>query len=213
LVVVASFPRSGTHLLIDLILNNFPAYRRRPLYVNLDEYLREGMDVEELIRAGGYVLKTHYPEATFSASNAEAYERIFAEAIILKPSRGDQAIFASFRGMVGPKRQATLEADLLAFRDYWGQKVLQRFHFDSLVDPAQTRVIVEELEKILGCPRAARLCPPPNKRSRYTVYFRKLATRLLGNRLAQVNTTVGFRRSPNTESLAETRPDTVAIKP
>ena len=31
-LVVATFPRCGTHLLIDLILNNFSLYRQNPLY-------------------------------------------------------------------------------------------------------------------------------------------------------------------------------------
>ena len=90
LIVVTSFPRSGTHILIDLILNNFTPYRRNPLYVDLDRYIHEGLDVEDLIQKGGYVVKTHYPEPTFSATKRSDYEKIFSNAIILQPDRNPQ---------------------------------------------------------------------------------------------------------------------------
>lgn len=39
-IVVATTMRACAHVMIDLLLNNLPAYRFRPLYVNRDRYLR-----------------------------------------------------------------------------------------------------------------------------------------------------------------------------
>ena len=40
-IVVATPKRSGTHVLIDILLNNLPAYRRRPLYVEPRQVLAQ----------------------------------------------------------------------------------------------------------------------------------------------------------------------------
>ncbi len=200
LVVVSSFPRSGTHVLIDLILNNFPAYRRKPLYVNLDQYIGAGMDVEELIRIGGYVVKTHFPESTFSSSNRSEYEKVFAKAVILKPMRQDSDIFLSFQSMDSAARLESLERELMGFRNYWQEKDPIRFSFESLIDPDKTGEILAKLQEVLKCPRSKTIVFPPNKNHRIRVYFRKWATRILGNKLGEVNTTVGFRRTSAKET-------------
>jgi hypothetical protein len=197
LVVVAAFPRSGTHVLIDLLLNNFPDYRRRPLYVNLDEYITQGRDVDELIRVGGYIVKTHYPEPTFSARNAAAYEKVFANAVLLKTTRPGPAIFESFQTMVEKRRRITLEGDLETYRSYWAEKHPAKFLFDSLIDPERTEEILDHVQKLVGVPRAKVTTPPPPKSQRYRIYVRKLLTRLLGCRLRRVNTTIGFHLSPS----------------
>ena len=48
--------RSGTHLLIDLILNNFAALRTSPLYIDADRFLRESGSSKELLFQIGYTL-------------------------------------------------------------------------------------------------------------------------------------------------------------
>lgn len=195
LVVVASFPRSGTHLLIDLILNNFARYRRAPLYVNLDEYILQGWDVDDLIRKGGYLVKTHFPEPNFAGTNREAYEKVFANAILLAPRRDEQEIFRSYQQMHDAKRKENVEVDHAAFWEYWGTKHANIYPFELLIDPAQTLDIVLDLEARLGLNRNPQLIGPPNKSRRLAIYCRKLATRVLGNWLTVVNTTVGFGRT------------------
>ena len=194
LVVVAAFPRSGTHVLIDLILNNFPAYRRVPLYVNLDEYLLQGLDVDDLIQKGGYVVKTHYPEKHFCSDNHEAYEKVFANAAIFVPIRSERDIFCSFQKMVDSKRKEHLVEDHAAFWEFWSKKAVHTFLFACLITPEKAVPILDEIQSHLGLQRAKRAIGPPDKRHRLKVYLRKLATRIFGNRLRIVNTTVGFNR-------------------
>jgi hypothetical protein len=195
LVVVASFPRSGTHLLIDLILNNFPAYRREPLYVNLDEYIRQGLDVEELIRIGGYVVKTHYPESTFSVDNHAAYQRVFDNALVLSPRRAHDQIVRSYQRMTDLKRKSEVASTLQDYLDFWQGHPTQLFEFSDLVNPAQTTTLLQRLSKLLGVACGSRPVGPPNRKRRLRVYLRKLGTRLLGNQLSKVNTTVGFAKT------------------
>ncbi len=201
LVVVASFPRTGTHVLIDLLLNNFPAYRRDPLYVNLDEYLRAGLPVEELLRTGGYVLKTHYPEATFSADQQAAYEQIFRTAILLMPARPAVDVARSYRRMLGGAREADLPAALQAYEAYWRARQPETFAFAELIDPAWTASVVARLATLLHQPQPRRPISPPSRRSYLRVCLRKLGTRLLGNKLSVVNTTVGFAKTKSTPRL------------
>ena len=199
LVIGASFPRSGTHLLIDLILNNFPAYRREPLYVNLDEYISQGLDVEELIQTGGYVVKTHYPESTFSAENHAAYERVFENALVLSPRRSQEEIVKSFRRMTDVKRRSEVRTTHLAYLEFWEQRPKHLFEFADLIDPAKSERNVERLAKLLPAERANTLVGPPDRNHYLSVLFRKLGTRIFGNRLSTVNTTVGFAKTRDTK--------------
>lgn len=201
LVVVASFPRTGTHVLIDLLLNNFPAYRRDPLYVNLDEYLRAGLPVEDLLRTGGYVLKTHYPEATFSADQHAAYEQIFSAAILLMPTRPAVDVARSYRRMLGGARETDLPSALQAYETYWSARQKETFPFAEMIDPAFTPSVVVRLATILCQPQPRRPIGPPSRRSYLPVCLRKLGTRLLGNKLSVVNTTVGFAKTKTTPRL------------
>ncbi len=195
LVVVASYPRSGTHLLIDLILNNFPAYRREPLYVNLDEYIRQGLDVEELIQIGGYVVKTHYPESTFSADNHAAYQRVFTNAIVIGPHRANEQIVRSYQRMTDLKRKAEVISTLQDYLDFWQEHPKQRFEFSDLINPAETHALLGRLGELLGVEHAATEVGPPDRNRYLRVCIRKLGTRLFGNRLSKVNTTVGFAKT------------------
>ncbi len=201
LVVVASFPRTGTHVLIDLILNNFPAYRRDPLYVNLDEYLRAGLPMDDLLRVGGYVLKTHHPEATFSAEEQAAYERVFQAAILLMPARPAVDVARSYRRMLGGDRERDLPSALRAYETFWSPLQPEMFAFAELIDPSFTPAIIARLATILGKPPSARTIGPPSRSSYLRVCLRKLATRLLGNKLSVVNTTVGFAKTKTAPRL------------
>jgi hypothetical protein len=203
LVVVASFPRSGTHLLIDLILNNFPAYRRAPLYVNLDEYISQGLDVEELIRIGGYVVKTHYPEPTFSADNQAAYERVFANALVISPRRSEVEIVRSYQRMTDLKRRSEVVATHHTYLAFWEERAKLLFEFSDLINPLQTEAVLARLAKRLGMEPEGPTVGPPDRKRYLRVCLRKLGTRIFGNRLTKVNTTVGFAKTklPSAPSL------------
>jgi hypothetical protein len=194
LIVVASFPRSGTHLLIDLILNNFPAYRRAPLYVNLDEYLEQGLSIDSLLETGTYLVKTHFPEPSFSAADLASYERVFSNSILVAPRRDEVGLVKSYQRMLDVKRKSEVRERHADFWNYWGSKHTCIFDFDAIIDPARTEEILDQLSVVLEIPRAERVIGPPNKKNRFSIYCRKLATRIMGNHLSNVNTTVGFDR-------------------
>ena len=65
-IIVPSLMRSGTHVLIDLLLNNVPGYRRAPLNVDLDHYLAGKNSLDALNRCGSYVMKSHYPNFAYT---------------------------------------------------------------------------------------------------------------------------------------------------
>lgn len=81
-VIVSSIMRSGTHLLIDLLLNNFPAYRRMPLYVDLDHALASGLTAADLLHGGCYVMKSHHPNVRYAAAAQAELEELAAAAFI-----------------------------------------------------------------------------------------------------------------------------------
>src|SRR4051812_42875729 len=67
LIIVASMMRSGTHLLLDSMFNNFPPLRRTPLFVDFDSYERQALPVDPLRSLRGAVIKTHYPETPLAS--------------------------------------------------------------------------------------------------------------------------------------------------
>jgi DNA-directed RNA polymerase subunit N (RpoN/RPB10) len=86
-VVVASMMRSGTHMAINLLLNNFPMYRHTPLYVNLDRYIEQGRSVSDLEKAGGSVIKSHFPQAQERIGHEAEFEDFFSNNKIILVTR------------------------------------------------------------------------------------------------------------------------------
>jgi hypothetical protein len=82
------------------------------------------------------------------------------------------------------------------FWNYWSNKRVHSYLFHWLIDRSKTDWILDDLQQRLGIQRNARRVFPPDKHERFKVYLRKLATRIFGNRLSVVNTTVGFNRTP-----------------
>ena len=101
LIVVVSIRRSGTHLLIDAILNNFAVYKRRPLYVSLDQYLLSGYPVEDLLACGGYIVTTHFPQ-TLSFDYESQVRAVVQQATVLVPSRPIEQTYRAEVAFTGP---------------------------------------------------------------------------------------------------------------
>lgn len=195
-LLIASIPRSGTHLLIDLVLNNFRPYRRSPLYVNLDRWIGSGRGLEAIEDAAPSVLKAHLPAFDRGADDDTlvALQRVAEPAIVLRPVRDRDAVFASYRSMVPSLTERQFAEEANAFERFWGQPTLdvRELPFEDLVrEPAAVVAWVAEQigweaprDPILPRPRAARR----------QIGMDKLLTRMLGARAPVVNTSIRLTR-------------------
>jgi len=202
-VIVATFPRSGTHILIDLLLNNFSAYKRKPLYVELDHiitHLDRGHQAEhylpKLLSCQGYLVKTHYPPHSREAPQLrEEIAELFATSPIITVSRDREAIFRSEQtcGYIGSKEEHFSDID--RFEGYWNQYSNRLdLPFERLVNPKETNAVIRDLASFLGVESNTKLVETPPKSARYRVYTMKLLTRLFGKNAPRINTTIGFAK-------------------
>lgn len=196
LLVVASFPRSGTHLLLDLILNNLPRYRGRPLYVNLDRYLDAGLDPDALLRAGGLVLKVHHPEPICSARDTSGYAPVIAASKVVMAERDPDAVYRSYCAMFAEVDRASFDAAFETFARYWRERADHVFSIDELTDPARTAGIAAKIAELTGAEPRATPVPPIAKHRKNRVLLAKLGTRLFPSGMPTVNTAIGFAKTP-----------------
>jgi glycosyltransferase involved in cell wall biosynthesis len=198
LVIVASLRRSGTHLLIDTILNNFDSYRRRPLYVNLDALLDDHDRLEELRHKGGYVVKTHYPsDSMASPRRTDRVAELAAHAVVIAPSRPlpqlvDARAASRRHNRLPVEDDADIATAVGAFDMFWRPYDPLTVPFGLLTDPAALAGIVQRVADATGQTPRPRIVAPPHRDQRMRTYATKAATRLLGDRSPVVNTTVGF---------------------
>lgn len=199
-VLVASLMRSGTHLAIDLILNNFRAYRKKPLYVDLDQYLHVEGSVDELLQAGGQVLKTHFPQAIESTDRGDAIRRIRSSSrtrvIILHRDIEDVRRSMGRFGEWGAAEVAKLDQQAKAFEAAWNShRDAHRLSFPDLTHPEKGVATVERLARLLDQSPSADPPVLPRPRShRNRVRLDKLMTRLVGKASPRINTTIGFAK-------------------
>ncbi len=189
-MVVASLPRSGTHLLIDAILNHFPEYKRPPLYVNLDRLLEDRQAVDMLLAYEGYVVKTHYPFFGSTAAHDDQVVRVAESGAIIMPFREHGDVRRSARSMRLVDADATFDMRARAFEKFWRPYPAHVVGFHDLTDPSCYRRLVADLGAAIGMTPRSRTVPPPAPDQRLRLYAAKTATRLLGRRSPVVNTTI-----------------------
>ncbi len=193
-IIVASLMRSGTHLLIDSLLNNCKELRRVPLYIDLDELLLECSHDEalELIaRSGHYVIKTHYPQlggndperAAFMASLCEMGTTI----TIMRDQASVERSFAIFSDQPEPR---DMSDNYARFRGFWQARAQLALNFEDLTNDWQNTM--DRIWTATGHKRDVSVTPPSPRNHRYRVYANKLLTRLIGRRAPVINTTIGF---------------------
>jgi hypothetical protein len=200
-LVVATPMRSGTHVLIDLILNNLPAYRNRPLYVDLDQCLKQARPGRDLLGAvrprSGYVLKTHYPVGVPAAAADPRFEALVEDAVVLVVHRERADILASLATWLGtgvdPETRFGPQID--AFRDFWAPRPRLDIAFADLFRAAPSEALLDRIADLTGTRRGPRLVPPPPRDARWRIPLDKAATRLLGHRAPRINTTIHTLKS------------------
>jgi len=196
-VIVASMARSGTHLLMDAVFNHFPAYRRRPLY--LDLLLCEWQDRMPgralLEQCPGYVVKTHYDGVVYGneAHRRRILDLVELGAVVLVLERGHEALRRSQKAFMGDGFDAPLfERQSAAFFRFWAPLETLRVRFEDLVDGQGFVKVVGDLSQALGL-EAGPLRRPV--RQALANYRNKLLTRLLGGRAPVISTGIGFRQT------------------
>jgi hypothetical protein len=183
--------RSGTHLLIDILLNHFPPYRKRPLYLDFDQYVRRGLPLEPVLTCGNYVIKTHYPQNPLPEAARELLARLREKAVVICPQRNELDVKRSLKNFQPETTEDDFHIAKKAFENEWGGVGLC-VRFDEMVNPERFPSVIEALARELGLPLPSIFHPPPSPSERSRVIRLKLLTRLLGPLAPQINTTIRF---------------------
>lgn len=201
LVIVPTIMRSGTHLLIDTILNNFSGFRRNPLYVDLDRLLDDPIHREEriaaLLQAGNYVVKTHYPQVRSCPARDRFMNEVIAGSIVVTVTRHPDDTLRSSRKMGLPIACEELEygRSIDRFKEYWAEFPWTEFEFAELVSREKYRGVIASLEHQLGEKSVTTIKYPIPDSRRLSVYMMKGLTRLVGKYSPLINTTITFSRT------------------
>src|SRR5262249_219891 len=134
LIIVASLMRSGTHLLLDSLFNNFPGLRRIPLFLDFDAYERASLPVEPLQTLHGILVKTHYPETPLAGPYGPALETLASRAIVYTPRRASNEVrnsLAKWGFQFSPDEFAELENN---FHQFWSRFTPTPVEFRSLLE-------------------------------------------------------------------------------
>lgn len=196
-ILVATGTRSGTHLLIDLLLNNLPEYRRSPLYVDLDSWGLYGRGQPLDLAGAGYIIKTHYPSSR-SYVREHWIRNLAEESVLVTVHRPIEQIRKSLERWIAAepnlgeiKRHLDgLEQEIHEFTAFWSEFTPYRIEFKQLFDEIAAAKIVSDLARLTDCeirPLAGAAVPLRDKRS---VYVNKALTRLLGRYAPRIDTTI-----------------------
>jgi len=196
LIIVPSLMRSGTHLLLDALFNNFPALRRWPLFVDFDACERVGRSPEPFATISGVTIKTHYPQVELTEPYVAALTAMAARALILTPRRPAVEIRKSLAKW-GEKFTAEEFAEIeRRFDAFWGPFSPVTMNFATLLDVGGIESLVSLVAERTGLAPNRKKTPVMPARHRFGIYFDKVLTRLLGRNAPRVNTTIGYRLAP-----------------
>lgn len=179
-ILVASHPRSGTHLLIDFIRRQFPGTNiRKPSFAALDRlYLNverttssnrvfDWGDCQSIFdRASHPILKTHYT-ADFSESwekseTGTIHKNLFEvinKAAIIYVYRNPMNVMMSYSSFLGEPQNSTSKPDPIAFgaAPHWNNKISRLEWWAHHVKGwrAKPQVLFLRYEDIVGDPAEA----------------------------------------------------------
>lgn len=200
-IIVATSMRSGTHLVIDLILNSFPAYRRAPLYLNLDRLPSLGTGSQPDLRDMGYVIKTHYP-ANRRRQSPDRVAELARGSLVIIVRRPLEDIRKSLSRWIAEepdhkllrKQLDNLDAEVAEFHDFWAGLSPYVIDYGDLFDVDKNRAIVIDIAASLGIAAPEGLTSVVPLSNRYRVYLNKAMTRLIGHRAPRIDTTIRAMR-------------------
>jgi hypothetical protein len=197
-VVVASMMRSGTHIMINLLLNNFRNYRHTPLYINLDYYFHRGMAVADLENAGGSIIKTHYPQSKECEGLEPQFESFLQSQKVILVSRNHDQVRASLKrfGSWGREEAKKFSEIVERFDGYWDKNQdCLRVDYDDLINPQKVIGVAEKISEFLELPLTRNVVGPRNKNHRLRILIDKGLTRLFGQYVPRINTGIRLTKS------------------
>jgi hypothetical protein len=193
-IIVASMMRSGTHLLIDSMLNNCTTIRRTPLYIDLDQLLLQHTPEEALAlikQAGAYLVKTHYPQlGGQEPGRAEFMKSLCDLGTAVTVNRDQRSVERSFAIFTDLESPVDLTEEYQRFGDFWSDHADVAIDFTDLT--TQWAPTMDRVWAATGLAPEGPLRKPLPRSQRYRVYANKVLTRLLGRRAPVINTTIGF---------------------
>ena len=193
-IVVSSLMRSGTHLVMDLVLNNLQGYRQDPLYIDFDSYVYEGYSTDALRRAGSTVVKTHFAQRPFTAAAADSLLELASRGAVIIPVRKLADVQRSMAKWGYRISQADLAAQHQQQLDFWNPLNPLLIDFDDLLDAGKAPGFLAALRQRLALPALPQdTVPVMAGDSRPRNLWRKLRTRLQASNAPVINTTVGFK--------------------
>lgn len=195
LILIPSVMRSGTHLLIDTIINNFSCFKTSPLYVDLDHLFNRPGDIDKLLNIGGYIIKTHFPQTNYSKENIDAMNKIIQKSFIISPLRDTTSVIKSSMAFGVIRSPAKCGETINLFNEFWGTEERLILSFEDLITPTKTKCIVSQISKYIDEEANIKVMYSIVKSHRYKIYFFKLLTRLLGKYSPYINTTISFAKT------------------
>jgi hypothetical protein len=196
-IIVATPTRSGTHLVIDLIANSIPAYRRNPLYISLDSMDPLGSPGQPALLDTGYVIKTHYPSNKRRHPREKITELAQGSLVIVVHRPADEIRRSLERWVADEpdlhtlRRQLErLDDEIAEFEVFWRDFSPYVIEFRDLFDPVRAQAIVADIARLTSSEvRAGAAGSVPVARPAL-VYINKALTRLLGRLAPRVDTTI-----------------------
>lgn len=202
-IIVATPPRSGTHVAINLLLNNLPSYRREPLYIELDALQRRrrlGNMIDQMQSGPGHVMKTHFPITFPPREELKVQMRKIAEANVVVVVRRDvDAIERSIKAWWSDEKLKgglayfveNPRSETERFWSYWQDFEVLEVAFDDLLDPDAARAFLARVAVAAGIPEPVQAAPVRvAKGSRSQVLLNKGLTRLVGARAPLIDTSI-----------------------
>lgn len=185
--------RSGTHIMIDLILNNFAMYKGSPLYINLDMVLHFGAKVHDVTQAGGSVIKTHFPQSIECRGHETEIREFLHQQKVILVTREMNAIKKSLKrfGEWGANESTKFDQIHTEFDDYWNNEhkgSVLRVDYADLIQAEKVPGILREIERFTGLTKNSHLIGVIKKEKRFAILLWKALTRLLGCFSPRINT-------------------------
>ncbi|WGL15251.1 hypothetical protein PVT68_10760 [Microbulbifer bruguierae] len=192
-IIVASVMRSGTHLAIDLLLNNFQSIPKTPLYVDGDQYFRSEVNrtgyLSEGVKIGKCVLKTHYPQR-LPAGKREIFQRLASESHVIVLRRPIEETYRSLSAW-GVSIEYPQYLDIVSdFYSFWEEAAPHRIEIDfsQLTNKKRFEDLVRRIESETGIVSRKKIKYPINPKHVGKIALTKFATRLMGKYAPTINT-------------------------
>ena len=205
-IIVATPMRSGTHLLIDMILNNIPAYRTRPLYIDFDQCLNPrhltapDPVFNRISPQSGHVLKTHLPVGVDPEITADpAVTTLIDAALIITVRRDKTEIERSLKQWNAASTEGRSprhrDEDYDRFWQFWQGKETIELRFADLFDPQAMTTTIGRIAEATGTQPAALFRGPAPAHRKLAILRNKALTRIAGRFAPRIDTTIHTLKS------------------